>query len=112
MGLLQGACQNPGAPEDEEWGLQNPLAGFWFGRFAVLPLRSFAPRAKLRSASEGYSFSCDHRLGTPRPPAIPHFFLADGWLGLEIAWPPQGCIPPGVGTQWEDLSVRVGLRRP
>ena len=46
MGLLQGACQNPGAPEDEEWGLQNPLAGFWFGRFAVLPLRSFAPRAK------------------------------------------------------------------
>ena len=45
MGLLQGARQNPGAPEDEEWGLQSPLAGLWFGRFAVLPLRSFAPRA-------------------------------------------------------------------
>ena len=33
MGLLQGARQNPGAPEDEEWGLQSPLAGLWFGRF-------------------------------------------------------------------------------
>ena len=47
-GYCKGACQNPGAPEDEEWGDQSPLAGLWFGRFAVLPLRSCAPGAALR----------------------------------------------------------------
>ena len=97
MGLLQGARQNPGAPEDEEWGLRSPLAGLWFGRFAVLPLRSCAPRA---------SPVWVEALGAPQS------FLADAWLGLEIAWPPQGCVPRGAGSQWEDLSVRVGLRRP
>ena len=110
MGLLQGARQNPGAPEDEEWGLRSPLAGLWFGRFAVLPLRSFAPRAspvwvEALGASSNVIIDLEF-------PAVPQSFLADAWLGLEIAWPPQGCVPRGADVHWEDLSVRVGLRRP
>ena len=42
-------------------------------------------------------------------PTILHCLL---FIGCQIAWPPQGCVPRGTGAVWEDLSVRVGLRRP
>ena len=106
MGLLQGARRNPGAPEDEEWGLQSPLAGLWFGRFCPCAPRA-SPVWRLREWATSSHVITDLEL-----PAIPHSFLAAGWLGLEIAWPPQGCVPRGADVHWEDLSVRVGLRRP
>ena len=110
MGLLQGARRNPGAPEDEEWGLQSPLARLWFGRFCPC---GAALRERRPCGWRLWEWATSsHVITDLELPAIPHSFLADGWLGLEIAWPPQGCVPRGADVHWEDLSVRVGLRRP
>ena len=86
-------------------GLQNPLAGFWFGRFAVLPLRSFAPRASpvwveaLEWATPSHVIIDLELLAHPQSRIVSlQMGGADGWLGLEIAWPPQGCVPPGART--------------
>ena len=103
MGLLQGARQNPGAPEDEEWGDRSAPTALWFGRFAVLPLRSCAPRAALRELRP-----CEWRFWER---AAPSHVIID-LESIRDCLGAAGRSHSAAGGEWEDLSVRVGLRRP
>ena len=98
MGLLQGARQNPGAPEDEEWGDRSAPTALWFGPFAVWPLRSCAPRAR----------PCEWRFWGRAAASHVIFDLESIRDCLGAA----GLSHFAVGDEWEDLSVQVGLRRP